>query len=114
VSDTTSLLSDATVILERGGPYGNRAACWIARAALESAVDDILEAERLAAPAATMRSKLTILYVALEGSQTAGRAEYAWNRLSWACHHHAFQLSPSATEVRDLIELAAAIESVAE
>ena len=111
MSDAEALLAQATEVLERGGGYGNRAACWIARAALESALDDHLQAKNHGADRATMRSKLTILHVALgSDSQTASKAEYAWSRLSWACHHHAFQLSPGVTEVRDLIDLVAAIE----
>jgi hypothetical protein len=58
-----------------------------------------------------MRSKLTVLQVAYEQDHpdVAVRAEYAWNGLSQVCHHHAFELTPPASEVRHLIGLVAAL-----
>ena len=29
------------------------------------------------------------------------KAEFAWNRLSEACHQHAYQLAPTYTEAKD-------------
>lgn len=106
MSDSTKLLGQASDVLARATAYSNRAACWIARAALESVVDDLLTARQRSAPDATMRSKLTVLQVAYEHEpDVATQAEYAWNGLSRVCHHHAFELTPSATEVRHLVEL---------
>jgi len=42
VSNSQPLLEQASAVLDEATPYSNRAACWIARAALESAVDDLL------------------------------------------------------------------------
>ena len=104
------LLDQASAVLHGSAAHSNRAACWIARAALEQAVDDLLAARRLGADEATMRSKLTVLQVAFEqDSDIPAQAEHAWSRLSQACHHHAFELAPSATEVRHLIELVAQV-----
>ncbi len=102
-----SLLEQATVVLAEATPYSNRAACWIARAALESAVDDLLASQDRDAAEATMRSKLTVLQVAYWNSQAnvPAVAEYAWSGLSQACHHHAFELTPAASEVQHLIDL---------
>lgn len=101
------LLAQATSVLAETSPQSNRAAGWIARAALESAVDDVLGNLHRDAPNATMRSKLTVLQVALEttGANLPARAEYAWNRLSVACHHHAFELTPTVSEIQHLIDL---------
>lgn len=107
MSSAQSLLEQATSVLAEATPNSNRAACWIARAALERAVDDLLAAENRDAPEATMRSKLTVLHVAFAKSQheLPASAEYAWNGLSLACHHHAFELTPTASEVQHLIDL---------
>lgn len=107
MSSAHSLIEQATSVLAEATPYSNRAACWIARAALESAVDDILVSRDRNAAAATMRSKLTVLQVALEKThaEVPALAEYAWNGLSLACHHHAFELTPTASEVQHLIDL---------
>lgn len=57
-----------------------------------------------------MRSKLSVLQAAYQAeADIAGRAEYAWNRLSSACHHHAFELTPVNSEVLHMIELVSAL-----
>jgi hypothetical protein len=110
VTGSAALLEQASTVLAEATANSNRAACWIARAALESAVDDLINARHRSAPDATMRSKLTVLQVAYEqDSDVAVRAEYAWNGLSQTCHHHAFQLGPTATEVHHLIQLVATL-----
>jgi hypothetical protein len=112
VSDSATLIVQASSVLTDASAYSNRAACWIARAALESAVDDLLAARQRSAPDATMRSKLTVLQVAYEQQpDVALRAEYAWNGLSQACHHHAFELTPAASEVGHMIELVSTLVS---
>lgn len=108
MTTSAELLRLATAVLEDPTAHSNRTACWIARAALEGAVDDLLAGRQRSAPEASMRSKLTVLQVAFDQDDALpARAEYAWNRLSQACHHHAFELSPSGTEVRHLIDLVA-------
>lgn len=106
MSTSADLLSQASAVLGGRSAHSNRIACWIARAALENAVDGMLSDEGVDAADATMRSKLTMLQVAYESEgDVSMRAGYAWSRLSQACHHHAFELSPSGTEVRHLILL---------
>ena len=110
MSTADALLSQAQEVLQGSASHSTRAACWIARSALEHAVDDLLEAKRLSANEATMRSKLTVLQVAYEqDNDVPALADHAWNRLSQACHHHAFELAPSATEVQHLIQLVAKV-----
>jgi hypothetical protein len=114
VSTRGSLLEQASAVLEASAAHSNRAACWVARVALESAVDDLLETKQRSAPDASMRSKLTVLQVVFDQDDAvSARAEYAWSRLSQACHHHAFELSPTATEVRHLIGLVETLTQVA-
>ncbi len=102
-----SLLEQASSVLRQATAHSNRAASWIARASLETAVDDLLALKHRGAPGAAMRSRLTILQVAFadDDATVPARAEYAWQGLSQACHHHAFELTPSASEVQHLIDL---------
>ncbi len=44
----------------------------------------------------------------------ADLAKSAWNKLSIACHYHAYELSPSAVEIRVLIDQVAEIAAKAE
>lgn len=107
MSAAETLLAQATSVLADSTPHSNRAACWIARAALERVVVDLLAQQNRDAPEATMRSKLTVLQVALQTDDPnlPVVAEYAWSGLSRACHHHAFELTPPVSEVQHLIDL---------
>lgn len=110
---STTLLDQAYAVLESGDAHSNRAACWIARAALESVVDELLEGRRRAAPGATMRSRLTVLEVAYDHDpEVPALAQYAWTGLSKASHHHAFELSPGVVEVKHLIGLVRQLSAV--
>lgn len=51
-----------------------------------------------------MRSRLLVLR-ALDQSGIAAKAEYAWNALSRACHHHAYELAPTASELQHLLRV---------
>jgi len=88
-----------------------RTACWMARLALERVVTDLLAAKGVSAPRARMASRLTALEVLYreDDPTISQRAEYAWSRLSNASHYHAFELTPSAAEVRGLVELTASL-----
>lgn len=89
-----------------------RAACWLARNALEDEVRALLNAKSLDVGEASMRSMVSCLESAYrdDDPDLVFRVEYAWAGLSRASHHHAFELDPSAAEVRHLIEV---VESVA-
>jgi hypothetical protein len=43
----------------------------------------------------------------LDESEFADAASVAWNGLSNACHHHAYELAPTVGEVRHLCRLVA-------
>lgn len=102
----STLLDKASEQLESFGPYALRRACWLARAALEGLIDERLASQGIVASAASERAKLSCL----EGSyvndrELVAKAEYAWSRLSDACHQHAYELSPTYAEVRHLLDL---------
>ena len=83
----------------------NRMACWLTRSALEQVVRDILVARGRTPGEANMTSLLTCLEVAYHDvPEVAERADFAWVRLSNACHQHAFELSPTAAEAAQLVE----------
>lgn len=102
----SALLAKARRQLDSAEPYALRRACWLARAALEEVIDDLLHAKGVTADGASERAKLSCL----EGLYTDDRAlvlraEYAWSRLSEACHQHAYELAPTYPEVGHLIDL---------
>lgn len=102
----SDLLGLAEAQLAAARPHSNRMACWLARSALEQAVDDLLASQDVTTgPHASVRSKLTCLEVAYESTDVPAQAQYAWSRLSEACHQHAYQLTPTSSEVKHLIEL---------
>jgi hypothetical protein len=77
--------------------------------ALDAAVKDaVLDTFAAPAPSATTRSKLLILH-ALDTTDAADRAAVAWNRLSNACHVHAYEMQPSTAEVEQLCGVVAGL-----
>lgn len=76
-------------------------AAFLARRALEEIIEQRCAALQAAAPYANTRSKLLILR-ALDTPEVADAAALAWNRLSNACHLHAYEMQPSVAEVEQL------------
>lgn len=103
-----TLLALAVTQLGQGDPHANRRAAWFARAALEDVIDELLAAKQLTVgERASSRAKLSCLEALYrdDNPDLATRAEYAWTRLSEACHQHAYELTPTYVEVRHLVEL---------
>lgn len=94
------LLGQAQRIINQARADGlsSRMAAFLARQALERIIEMRCEKLGASAPWATTRSQLVVLR-ALDTEEAADRAAIAWNRLSMACHVHAFELQPSAAEV---------------
>lgn len=88
-------------MLSSGLIGSSRMAAWLARSALEDGVVQRLDRLGHDTRLASMRSRLTCLSVLDE--ECALDAEFAWSRLSGACHQHAFELAPNASEVRALL-----------
>ncbi len=104
------LLAHAERILAGGGADGlnARLAAFLARQALEEIVEERLSDLEVSAPWANARSKLIILR-ALDNAEAAQSAQVAWNRLSEACHVHAFEMQPSTAEVTHLCRQVASL-----
>lgn len=94
-------LGRAERLLASGLPGSSRMAAWLARSALEDGVVRRLRELGHDTQEASMRSRLTCLHVL--DAACATDAEFAWHRLSGACHQHAFELAPTAGEVRSLL-----------
>lgn len=108
-----AILEQARGVLDGTSQSRNRVACWLARSALEECVRDLLIAKGRMPGDATMASLLTCLEIAYQDDpQVADRADFAWARLSNACHQHAFELSPTASEAANLIEMVAELDAV--
>lgn len=96
------LLAQAQHILSERNVLGSssRTAAFLARRALEEIIDVRCDILGVAAPWASTRSQLIILR-ALD-PEVGDAAASAWNRLSGACHVHAYELQPSVAEVQHL------------
>jgi hypothetical protein len=106
---TENLLQRAGELLDAScasaGPRRMRIAAFLIRQALEGEVS--AHCARLVGcidHPVRMRSRLLVLH-ALDESGVVGRIEYAWTALSRACHHHAYELAPTASELRYLHSL---------
>lgn len=83
------------------GGLSLRAAAFVARQALEAAI----EAE-VGAPEASMRAQLLCLVD--DDPERGGEASQLWWALTRACHQHAYELRPTRAEVGALVGRAAA------
>lgn len=84
---------------------------WIARAALEEAVGDLIRARDLDPGSGSgMRSQLSCVQSLYENTpEVVEAAEYAWVGLSQASHQHAYLLDASPSEVEHLLDLVASV-----
>lgn len=106
----TDLLERALAQLDAGGPLAARRACWLARAALEARVRHLLQVKGVGTDKASDRALLTCLEGAYaDDRDLVARADYAWGRLSEACHQHAYEIAPTWAEARRLLELVASL-----
>lgn len=105
------LLGQAQRVLGTPGAaegLSSRLAAFLARQALEEIIDQRCKALEAHAPWANVRSKLIVLKT-LDKAEAADRAALAWNRLSVACHVHAFEMQPSTAEIEHLCGVVASL-----
>jgi hypothetical protein len=84
-----------------------RAAALAARRALEDALDQLWAVRAPGLERASARAQLACLPQYLRPPGLAGEVAYTWTALSAACHHHAYDLGPTATELEarfDVVE----------
>jgi hypothetical protein len=92
-----------------------RASALLARQSLETAMDDLWRKRSPIVRQCSTAAQLLVLPSYLRDQEAARDAAYAWSALSRASHHHAYELAPTASELRSLIrltrEVAAAIDT---
>jgi hypothetical protein len=77
-----------------------RASALLACRALEVTVNRLWERRTLDLQGCPMRVQLICLRTYLGDADLAARAGHAWSALSRACHHHPYELAPTAAELR--------------
>jgi hypothetical protein len=107
MSTPAELLGMARQLLDRASPdtagLWPRAAALLGRQALEMAVDDFWHARKMPLESCPTRQQLICLREYLGDDVLAGQVHHAWNALSRACHHHAYELAPTVSELKDWI-----------
>jgi hypothetical protein len=97
------LLEAARELVRRpdAGPAGvwPRAAAFLARQALEEALDRLWDARLPDMRRASRATQLACLSVASSDLELASEVRAAWHALSRACHHHQYELAPTAPEL---------------
>lgn len=100
----TNLLETARELIARAdvstAGVWPRTAAFLARQALEDAVDARWAGNPITAPMcrASMWSRLSCLPAYLD-KQTARQVAFAYAALSGACHYHPYELAPTAAEL---------------
>jgi hypothetical protein len=109
VPEPSELLSLSRGLLLRFDPeiagLWPRASALLARQALENALDRYWSARSLALQACSTHAQLICLAEYLEDEELAARVRLAWAALSDACHHHAYELAPTAAELEGLLDV---------
>jgi hypothetical protein len=77
-----------------------RAAALLGHRALESAVERVWRRRRLELAGCAKRVQIICLRTYLGDAELAARAGHAWTALRRACHHHPYELAPTAPELR--------------
>jgi hypothetical protein len=96
------------------GPRAARTAALLARLALEDWLNDVSASWASSAgdKPPTTNSKLIVLG-RKRGQEVGEWARRVWHALSRAVHHHAYELQPSAAEVRHLVGQVRQLERLA-
>jgi hypothetical protein len=86
-----------------------RAAAILARQALEATVARYWQDRGLPTVASASTRSQLICLAELAGPEVAGPASFIWATLSGACHARAYELAPTASELRGWIDTAQAL-----
>lgn len=105
------LLIAARVLIERPDAADSgvwpRAAAVLTRQALEGALNELWAAVANEVAYVSMKAQLLCAASYLGNPVLAGRISFTWAELSQACHHHAYELAPTAGELERWIETTA-------
>lgn len=102
------LLAEARALVERReaatAGLWPRAAAALTRQALELALRDLWRARAPGVEPLSLRAQLLCLGEYARSERAAATAQHAWVALSRACHHHPYEVEPSADELRYWID----------
>jgi hypothetical protein len=100
----TAVLGDARDLLTRTDDettgLWSRAVALLARQALELGIAETLANRAPGAEATSARAQLLCLPT-FAPTEAAHEASYVWFALTRACHHHPYELAPTAIELED-------------
>jgi hypothetical protein len=77
-----------------------RASALLAGQALEATLDRLWDVQALDLHRCPIRTQLICLRTYLGDPDLAARAGHTWSALSRACHHHTYELAPTANELQ--------------
>ncbi|MCW2903272.1 MAG: hypothetical protein JWO67_5537 [Streptosporangiaceae bacterium] len=105
MTESEDLLTQADFLLLAGGPdargWWPRTAAFLIRAALELELRAFWDCTEPGTGEASMRAQLLVLATySPPGAETARDVAATWHALSRACHHHPYELAPTAAELR--------------
>jgi hypothetical protein len=102
------LLAEARAVASRPdrrlGTTRYVAAALLGRQALEEALEQFWQRTVPGVAGCSGRAQLITLQFFAE-PELAGAVAYAWNRLSLACHHDAYELPPTHAELTSLLDI---------
>ena len=94
----------ASDLLQRADPSTRglwpRASALLARQALEAGVQRLWERREVDLRGCPMRAQLICLRTYLGDAGLAAETAHAWSALTRACHHHPYELAPTAAELQ--------------
>lgn len=103
------LLDAANALLDR--PDAATAGLWpravgfLGRQGIEDAMSDFWRLRSPGVEHSSARAQLLCLPAYFASPVLASDVAHAWSALSRACHHHAYELAPSATELRHWLSI---------
>jgi hypothetical protein len=109
VTDTQATLQLARDLLSRVDPstagLWPRAAALLIRQALEEAVDAYWTTRQLPLESVSTQTQLVCLRMMTTGDLLPAQLHETWGALSRACHHHPYELAPTAGELVTWIDV---------
>jgi hypothetical protein len=105
----SALLGMARGLLDHAEPdtagLWPRASAVLAGRALEASLHELWERRTLDLRGCSMRVQLICLKSYLGDQELAARTRLTWSALRRACHHHPYELGPTATELREWLSV---------
>lgn len=105
---SVDLIEAARSVVNRPDPNMDgvwpRAAAFLARQALEDAIDEMWDRNLPDLRHANRSTQLACLGYASPDRSLTDSIKIAWHALSRACHHHHYELAPTAPELEMWIE----------